>query len=242
MYAIDVIFMKLFDYQQTRVYEKYFPSDRYISYNEALNNVSLILLNQHFTQDHVRPYVPGMIEVGGLQVKRKPSPLPKVCCKFCQILLSTKITFQNVQEWIDGAEHGVIFFSLGSNAKSIFLPQDKIDVFMKTFSKLKQRVIFKWESDELPEKPDNVLIGNWLPQNDILANRNVKVFVSHCGLGSVVESKYHGVPIVAMPIFADQISNAASVEKEGWGVRVEFATVTEVSLLHAIKNVLENDR
>lgn len=82
MYAIDVIFMKLFDYQQTRVYEKYFPSDRYISYNEALNNVSLILLNQHFTQDHVRPYVPGMIEVGGLQVKPKPSPLPKVCCKF----------------------------------------------------------------------------------------------------------------------------------------------------------------
>lgn len=113
---------------------------------------------------------------------------------------------------------------------------------MKTFSKLKQRVIFKWESDELPEKPDNVLIGNWLPQNDILASPRVKVFVSHCGLGSVVESKYHGVPIVAMPIFADQMSNAASVEKEGWGVRVEFATVTEVSLLHAIKNVLENDR
>lgn len=38
----------------------------------------MILLNDHFTQGHVRPYVPAMVEVGGLQIKPKPDPLPSV--------------------------------------------------------------------------------------------------------------------------------------------------------------------
>jgi glucuronosyltransferase len=53
---------------------------------------------------------------------------------------------------------------LGSNAKSDNLPQEKIDILMKTFAKFKQRVIFKWESNDLPGKPDNVLTEKWLPQ------------------------------------------------------------------------------
>jgi len=55
-----------------------FPADKYISFNEALNNVSLILLNTHFSSGMVRPYVPNMIEVGGIQVKPEASPLPEV--------------------------------------------------------------------------------------------------------------------------------------------------------------------
>lgn len=55
-----------------------FPSDRYISYDEAMRNLSLVLLNSHFSQGGVRPYVPAMIEVGGLQVKPTPDPLPEV--------------------------------------------------------------------------------------------------------------------------------------------------------------------
>jgi glucuronosyltransferase len=60
---------------------------------------------------------------------------------------------------------------------------------MKTFAKFKQRVIFKWESNELPGKPDNVLTDKWLPQDDILANEKVRLFISHCGLGGLAEGK-----------------------------------------------------
>lgn len=38
----------------------------------------MIFLNGHFSQGSVRPYVPAMLEVGGLQVKSKPDPLPTV--------------------------------------------------------------------------------------------------------------------------------------------------------------------
>ena len=39
---------------------------------------------------------------------------------------------------------------------------------LTAFSKLKQRVIWKFEKEDLPNIPENVLISKWLPQSDIL--------------------------------------------------------------------------
>lgn len=150
---------------------------------------------------------------------------------------------QNLQAWLDGAsDNGAIFFSLGSNAKTTFLPREKIDVLLSVFAKLKQRVVMKWESDELVGKPSNVLINKWLPQDDILAHPNIKLFISHCGLGSVAEANYHGVPIVAMPVGIDQVSNADNVVNEGWGLQVDLAKLNEKDLMFAIQQVLKTPR
>lgn len=148
----------------------------------------------------------------------------------------------DLKDWLDGAEHGAFFFSLGSNAKSTFLPKEKIDSILKVFAKLKQRVVFKWESDKLDNKPKNVFASKWLPQDEILAHKNVKLFISHCGFASVVESKYHGVPIVALPLFGDQEGNVNVIVNEGWAVRVDFGSLTEESLYEGIKEVLENPK
>jgi glucuronosyltransferase len=40
--------------------------------------------------------------------------------------------------------------------------------FFEVFSKLKQRVLWKWENDSLAGQPGNVKLGKWLPQSDIL--------------------------------------------------------------------------
>ena len=84
-----------------------FPPDRYRSYDDSLKNVSLLLLNTHFSSTKSRPYLPNVIEVGGLQVKPVPSPLP-----------------DDLKKFLDEAENGAILFSLGSNAKSTFLPKE----------------------------------------------------------------------------------------------------------------------
>jgi hypothetical protein len=82
-----------------------FPSDRYRSYEESLNNISLALLNGHFsTGTALRPYLPNMIEVGGLQVKPTPAPLPEVIVML-SLKLSTvrdKISLSNIQKEISG--------------------------------------------------------------------------------------------------------------------------------------------
>ena len=149
---------------------------------------------------------------------------------------------QKIKKFLDEAENGVIFFSLGSNAKSTYLPKHKVNALLSTFSKLKQRVIWKWESDFLPGKPDNVMIGKWLPQDDILAHKNVKLFISHGGLGSVVESMYHAVPIVGMPIFGDQMGNVDAIVGEGWAVSIPLKTLNEKDLTDAIREVLGNSK
>lgn len=133
-------------------------------------------------------------------------------------------------------------FSLGSNAKSVYLSADTIKTLLKVFGQLKQRVVMKWESDSLENKPNNVFIGKWLPQDDVLAHPNIKLFISHCGLGGVAEAKHHGVPIVGLPLFGDQPSNAASVEQEGWGLQLDFATISEASLKSSIEEVLTNPK
>lgn len=145
---------------------------------------------------------------------------------------------KKIQKFIDEAENGVILFSLGSNAKSTYLSESKVNALLRTFSTLKQRVIWKWESDFLPGKPDNVLIGKWLPQDDILAHPNVKLFLSHGGLGSIVESKFHGVPIIAFPIFGDQMANAEAIMQEGWALSIPLKVLNENDLSKAIKEVL----
>uniref|UniRef100_A0A1B0CGN3 Udp-glucoronosyl and udp-glucosyl transferase n=2 Tax=Lutzomyia longipalpis TaxID=7200 RepID=A0A1B0CGN3_LUTLO len=149
---------------------------------------------------------------------------------------------QKMQEFIDGAEHGVVFFSLGSNVKSSLLALEKLDAILKTFAKLKQRVLFKWEADSLPNQPKNVMTQKWMPQDDILANEKVRVFVSHGGLGGINEAKYHGVPIVGIPFFADQMTNLATAQNEGWAKVVELKDLTEETFTRAILEVVNNQK
>ena len=147
-----------------------------------------------------------------------------------------------MKDFLDGATDGAILFSLGSNAKSTFLPKEKVEIILKVFSSLKQRVVMKWEADTLEGQPKNVFISKWLPQDDVLAHPNIKLFISHCGLGGVVEAKYHAVPIVGLPLFGDQPGNAAKIEDEGWAVILDIVTIKETILKDAIKEVLNNPK
>ena len=44
----------------------------------------------------------------------------------------------------------------------------------------------------------------WLPQNDLLGHPATRVFLTHGGIHSLYEAVYHAVPMVVVPIGADQ--------------------------------------
>ncbi|CAD7078263.1 unnamed protein product [Hermetia illucens] len=76
--AIDKGFASYIDYRMELLYNYNFPPEKFPSYEEMLKNVSLVLTISHFSEGVIRPDVPAIVEVAGIQVKPKPEELPKV--------------------------------------------------------------------------------------------------------------------------------------------------------------------
>lgn len=217
--------VRLMRQQQQELYDYNFPPDRYPPLDEVRKNVSLVFVNHHFSQGPIRPNVPNLIEIGGIQIKEKPDPLPA-----------------DIGKVLDEAKEGVIYFSLGTNIQSTHLTEEKAKIMFNVISKLPYKVLWKWGDSDRPGQSNNIIYKDWLPQDDILAHPNIKLFITHGGMGSVVEAQYHGVPMVGIPLFGDQPSNMANVERSGYGLSVDYITLSEESLNKAIQEVLHNPK
>jgi glucuronosyltransferase len=68
--------------------------------------------------------------------------------------------------YLDEAEDGVIYFSLGSLVRGETLPEDKFHAFLSVFSELPQRVL--WKMDKSVSVP-NVRTSRWFSQYEILS-------------------------------------------------------------------------
>ncbi|XP_022185112.2 UDP-glycosyltransferase UGT5 isoform X3 [Nilaparvata lugens] len=185
-------------------------------------NYSLLLFNGHHSVNGVRPLLPNVVPIGGIHIK-PANPLPK-----------------ELQSFIDGAEHGVIYFCMGSMLKATTIPDDKRDALVKVFSRLPQRVLWKWENDTMPGKSDNVKIVKWMPQRDILEHPNVKLFISHGGLLGTTEAVHCGVPIIGIPFYGDQAGNIEAVASHGAGLRLDYNDINEHNLYDKITQILNN--
>lgn len=116
---------------------------------------------------------------------------------------------------------------------------EKREAILRTFAKIKQKILWKFEVD-LPNKPANVMISKWLPQDDVLAHPNVKLFISHCGKGGLSEAKYHGVAVLGIPIFGDQQSNVEIAVEEGWAVQLPYSELNEKTFSQSLNEMLSN--
>ncbi|KAL4713974.1 hypothetical protein ACJJTC_005605 [Scirpophaga incertulas] len=191
---------------------------------EIQQNVSLFLINSHFSFDPPTAYLPNIIEIGGVHLTPNASKLP-----------------EDLQNILDKAENGVIYMTFGSNIQSSKLPTDQRNAFLNVFRRLKVTVLLKWEEDELKNKPDNVVIRKWLPQKEVLAHPNVKLFISHGGLIGTHEALYHGVPIIGIPVYGDQYNNLLQVQESGFGKILQYHDITEETLDKMVNEILTNE-
>lgn len=104
-----------------------------------------------------------------------------------------------IKQYMDEAdENGVIFVSFGSVLQASQM-SDELRIKLTTvFGQLKQRILWKWESEEMKDKPDNVVLSKWLPQQDILAHPKLKLFITHGGQSSSQEALCHQKPVVSV--------------------------------------------
>ncbi|SPP86139.1 UDP-glucuronosyltransferase 2B15-like isoform X3 [Drosophila guanche] len=222
------LFSRMIERRNQKYYKELFGDDPNMpEYSEMMKNASLVFFASHaLSEGPVRPNVPGVIEIGGIQIKDTPAPLP-----------------QNMEEFLANATNGGILLSLGSNVQGKHLSPDTVQKMFNVLSKLKERVIWKWEDlENTPGKSDNILYSKWLPQDDILAHPKIKLFINHAGKGGLTEAQYHGKPMLSLPVFGDQPANADGMVKKGFGLTINLLTLEEQPFREGIEEILSNPK
>merc|ERR1719288_436005 len=142
---------------------------------------------------------------------------------------------------MDSATEGAVLVSFGSALKPEQMPAEKIQVFIDTFKNLGMKVVWKWNS-EMPGLPDNIFLSSWIPQQDLLGHPNLKVFVTHGGLGSLQEAIYHKAVLVGITFSIDQRPNLLRAAKHGYASVLEFDTLTADEFTKAINEGMKDDK
>ncbi|XP_046639071.1 UDP-glycosyltransferase UGT5-like [Daphnia pulicaria] len=187
--------------------------------------MSLIISNTHFSINYQFPASPALIQAGGLHC------------------LPSKQLPKDLESFVDGSgDVGFIIVSFGSVLRGSDISDHVRQLFLSTFSRLPQRIIWKWEEklDETDSIPSNVKLLPWMPQQDLLGHPKIRLLITHGGLNSKQEAVYHGVPFIALPVFADQPINAQKAHDDGYAIRLDWDNLTEEILFDAIQRILSN--
>ncbi|GMR45526.1 hypothetical protein PMAYCL1PPCAC_15721, partial [Pristionchus mayeri] len=171
-----------------------FPSVRSIATHSTFNFV-----NSEPLIDFATPTLSKVVCIGGIGT-RQPQ---KLSADWENVLAIRKKT---------------ILLSFGSVCKSIYLSLDTKRAILEAIRSLPEiTFIWKYEADDdfsqnNAAKVPNVVLTQWMPQTDILNHPNLTAFITHGGMGSILETARAGVPAIIVPLFADQPRNAGMME------------------------------
>ncbi|KAI3930336.1 hypothetical protein MKW92_050003 [Papaver armeniacum] len=154
-------------------------------------------------------------------------------------------------KWLDTKEAAsVVYMSFGSLAN---LGEEQMEEIAWGVRNTNYNFIWVVRATEETKLPKNFvqetsgkgLVTGWCQQLEVLAHKAVGCFVTHCGWNSILEALSLGVPMVAIPQWTDQPTNAKFVE-DIWkvGVRAksdEKGMVTRDKLEESIKLVMEGE-
>ena len=91
--------------------------------------------------------------------------------------------------------------------------------------------------EEFGVLPENISVFTHVDQIAVL--QQADVFVSHCGMNSVSESLYFGVPLIMLPQTAEQDGVAERVYQLGAGIKLDKSDAS--SILGAINKIFADD-
>ncbi|KAG9156472.1 hypothetical protein Leryth_019982 [Lithospermum erythrorhizon] len=154
--------------------------------------------------------------------------------------------------WLQGKQQkSVVYISFGSMVSLTSKQMEEMAWALEA-----SRLSFLWVVREsalgkLPERfidstRGQGLVVSWCNQLEMLDHPAIGCFVTHCGWNSTLEGLSLGVPMIAIPQWADQLTDAKFIE-EIWGIgsrpkEDEFGIVRADELLLCLKDVMVEGR
>ncbi|XP_052630165.1 UDP-glucuronosyltransferase 2A2-like [Harpia harpyja] len=188
---------------------------------ETMGKAEIWLIRTYWDFEFPRPFLPNFEFVGGLHCQ-PAKPLPKEMEEFVQ----------------SSGKHGIVVFSLGSMVYN--LTDEKSNVIARALSQLPQKVLWRYKGKKPETLGSNTRLYDWIPQNDLLGHPMTKAFITHGGTNGIYEAIYHGIPMVGIPMFADQHDNIAHMRAKGAAVELDFSTLKTQDLVDALNTVINN--
>ena len=93
-------------------------------------------------------------------------------------------------------------------------------------------------AEDIGEVPANVKTFQFLPQLEVL--ENASYFITHAGIGSVMEAAYYGVPMLAIPQMDEQAFTASVMVKAGLGIMIPKEELTPEKLKEGLHELTSN--
>ncbi|KAI9295610.1 UDP-Glycosyltransferase/glycogen phosphorylase [Neoconidiobolus thromboides FSU 785] len=133
----------------------------------------------------------------------------------------------------------IIYIAFGNNAQ---LPINVHETIIESMSNLLldtaiDSVIY---STRYSCSHPNIYCGSNLPQINILNSPNIKLFISHCGMESLLESINNTKPILCFPLFADQPYSANKLLTLKIGDYLEYKELNQNNIVNKVIKVLDN--
>ncbi|PFX34750.1 UDP-glucuronosyltransferase 2B23 [Stylophora pistillata] len=192
---------------------------------ETLGRVDIIIGQMDFSIDNPRPLYPNTRVVGPF-IASPAKSLPDELNQFVQ----------------KAGDEGVILVSFGTVVEAV--SDLSLKIMAETFSKLPQKIIWNLKPNDSSKLSisDNVKLLPWLPQNDILGHPKTRLFIAHAGLNGMLESAYHGVPMICSPFFGDQSHNAQAAKQAGFAEVVDLDSTSTEEFFNLIQKMLTDRR
>lgn len=150
-------------------------------------------------------------------VSLDPSPYP------------TTIRYRDIEKrdphplgnWWPGNDSPLVYLTFGTMATRTENGQELLRGVLASIQVLDIRILVTTGSKTGPEHLDvaqNVHVESWVAQEDAFAEASI--VICHGGSGTTMGALAAGVPLILLPLFADQPTNAALVQKAGAGIVV----------------------
>ncbi|XP_067084633.1 UDP-glucuronosyltransferase 2A2-like [Osmerus mordax] len=190
-----------------------------VTFCETMGKADIWLIRTYWDFEYPRPFLPNFKFVGGIHCK-PAKPLPKDMEEFVQ----------------SSGDDGIVVFTLGSMIKNMTMQRS--NVIASALAQIPQKVLWRHGGEKPETLGNNTRIFNWMPQNDLLGHPKTKAFITHGGTNGIYEAIYHGVPMVGIPMFADQPDNMEHMKAKGAAVIMNFNSMQTQDLVDGLKAVI----